>query len=72
MTEPLDTGLGLEPFDWAIIAVLAISTLMSLRRGFLREALSLGTWVAAFVVARQFHGLSNCQNTKPYTSLDCD
>jgi membrane protein required for colicin V production len=56
MTEPLDTGLGLGPFDWAIIAVLAISTLMSLRRGFLREALSLGTWVAAFVVARQFHG----------------
>ena len=56
MTEPLDTGLGLEPFDWAIIAVLAISTLMSLRRGFFREALSLGTWIAAFVVARQFHG----------------
>ena len=29
---------------------------MSLRRGFLKEALSLGTWIAAFVVARQFHG----------------
>jgi len=56
MTEQLDSGLGLAPFDWAIIAVLAISTLMSLRRGFLKEALSLGTWIAAFVVARQFHG----------------
>jgi membrane protein required for colicin V production len=56
MTEQLETGLGLAPFDWAIIAVLAISTLMSLRRGFLKEALSLGTWIAAFVVARQFHG----------------
>ena len=56
MTEQLGTGLGLAPFDWAIIAVLAISTLMSLRRGFLKEALSLGTWIAAFVVARQFHG----------------
>jgi membrane protein required for colicin V production len=56
MTEKLETGLGLAPFDWAIIAVLAISTLMSLRRGFLKEALSLGTWIAAFVVARQFHG----------------
>jgi membrane protein required for colicin V production len=56
MTEQIETGLGLAPFDWAIIAVLAISTLMSLRRGFLKEALSLGTWIAAFVVARQFHG----------------
>jgi membrane protein required for colicin V production len=56
MTEQFETGLGLAPFDWAIIAVLAISTLMSLRRGFLKEALSLGTWIAAFVVARQFHG----------------
>ena len=56
MTEQIETGLGLAPFDWAIISVLAISTLMSLRRGFLKEALSLGTWIAAFVVARQFHG----------------
>jgi len=56
MTEQLDAGLSLAPFDWAIVAVLAISTLMSLRRGFLKEALSLGTWIAAFVVARQFHG----------------
>ncbi|MDC3032763.1 CvpA family protein [Litorivicinus sp.] len=55
MTEQLDAGLSLAPFDWAIVAVLAISTLMSLRRGFLKEALSLGTWIAAFVVARQFH-----------------
>ena len=38
-----------------IIALLVISTLMSLRRGFFKEALSLGTWIAAFVVARQFH-----------------
>jgi len=55
MTEQLDAGLSLAPFDWAIVAVLAISTLMSLRRGFLKEALSLGTWITAFVVARQFH-----------------
>ena len=55
MTEQLDAGLSLAPFDWAIVAVLAISTLMSLHRGFLKEALSLGTWIAAFVVARQFH-----------------
>jgi membrane protein required for colicin V production len=55
MTEQVSSGFGLVVFDWAIIVVLAISTLMSLRRGFLKEALSLGTWVAAFVVARQFH-----------------
>ena len=56
MTEPaVSIEFGLGAFDWAIIAVLAISTLMSLRRGFIREALSLGTWVAAFVIARQFH-----------------
>ena len=55
MTEQIEFGLNLVPFDWIIIAVLALSTLMSLRRGFVREALSLGTWIAAFVIARQFH-----------------
>jgi len=28
---------------------------MSLKRGFIKEALSLATWVVAFVVARTFH-----------------
>ena len=56
MTEEVGPGLGLAPFDWVIIAILTVSTLMSLRRGFLKEALSLGTWIAAFVIARQFHG----------------
>ena len=55
MNGQVNVGVGLAPFDWAIIALLAISTLMSLRRGFFKEALSLGTWIAAFVVARQFH-----------------
>lgn len=41
--------------DWALIVIIAISSLMSLRRGFIREALSLATWVVAFVVARSFH-----------------
>ncbi len=31
--------------------VIGVSTLVSLWRGFVREALSLGAWVAAFVVA---------------------
>ncbi|GGY82314.1 CvpA family protein [Marinobacter zhanjiangensis] len=41
--------------DWVIIALLTISTLISLKRGFVREALSLVTWVAAFIIARTFH-----------------
>lgn len=41
--------------DWVIVALLTVSTLISLKRGFVREALSLATWVAAFVVARTFH-----------------
>lgn len=40
--------------DWAIIAVLTVSTLISLWRGFAREALSLLGWVAAFVAANLF------------------
>lgn len=40
--------------DWVILAVLAISALISLKRGFVKEALSLASWVLAFVVARMF------------------
>ena len=40
--------------DWIIVGVLAVSTLISLRRGFVKEALSLLTWVAAILVARLF------------------
>ncbi len=40
--------------DWVILAILAVSSLLSLRRGFIKEALSLVTWVAAFIVARLF------------------
>ena len=41
--------------DWVIITLIAVSALFSLKRGFVREALSLVTWVAAFIVARTFH-----------------
>ncbi|MBN7798673.1 CvpA family protein [Parahaliea mediterranea] len=40
--------------DWAILAVVGLSTLVSLWRGFTREALSLLGWVAAFVAANLF------------------
>ena len=41
--------------DWAITAVLVISCLISLKRGFVKEALSLGAWVLAFFVATAFN-----------------
>ncbi|HKK56959.1 CvpA family protein [Marinobacter sp.] len=41
--------------DWVIIALIAVSTLVSLKRGFIKEALSLVTWVGAFILARTFH-----------------
>ncbi len=37
--------------DWTIIVVLSASTLLSLWRGFAREALSLVGWVAAFILS---------------------
>ncbi|MEX6504315.1 CvpA family protein [Pseudomonas zhanjiangensis] len=42
--------------DWAIIAIIAISGLISLSRGFVKEALSLLTWIIAGVVAWMFGG----------------
>lgn len=42
--------------DWIFVSIVAISTLFSIRRGFVREALSLITWSAAVVVAYLFSG----------------
>jgi len=41
--------------DWAIVAVLGFSILISIVRGFVREALSLVIWAAAFLGATVFH-----------------
>ncbi|MFT7301123.1 MAG: membrane protein required for colicin V production [Porticoccus sp.] len=41
--------------DWAIIAVLGLSALISVVRGFVKEVISLLIWVAAAVVASIFH-----------------
>ena len=40
--------------DYVIIAVVVLSSLLSLRRGFTVEAFSLGAWIAAFVIGRLF------------------
>lgn len=41
--------------DLTILGVIAVSALVSLVRGFVREALSLVSWVAAFFVASTFY-----------------
>jgi len=40
--------------DYVIVGIIALSTVMSLVRGFVREALSLALWVLAFWVAFSF------------------
>lgn len=39
-------------FDYALLAIIGISTLMSLTKGLIKEAMSLATWIAAFFGAR--------------------
>lgn len=41
--------------DWAIIAVLGFSALISVVRGFIKEIVSLLIWLAAAVIASIFH-----------------
>ncbi len=48
---------GFNGADWAIVVVVGLSILISLSRGFVREALSLLVWVAAFVVAFLFSAI---------------
>ncbi|MCO7226076.1 CvpA family protein [Pleionea sp. CnH1-48] len=42
-------------FDWVILGLIGISTLISLARGFIREAFSLAGWILAFFVAKGFY-----------------
>ena len=62
MRPELDAGVRstvLEAFmiwiDYVIIAVVGFSALVSLVRGFVREALSLVTWGCAFFVASHYY-----------------
>ncbi|MDR2875170.1 MAG: CvpA family protein [Methylobacillus sp.] len=41
-------------FDYGVIAILAVSVLLSMMRGFVRETLSLAAWVIAFFVAKWY------------------
>jgi membrane protein required for colicin V production len=40
--------------DWVIVIVLTLSSVISLTRGFIKEALSLVIWIVALVVANVF------------------
>lgn len=40
--------------DWVILAIVGFSTLISIQRGFVKEALSLVTLIAAMIVSRLF------------------
>ena len=41
--------------DWLIVGILGVSAIISLIRGFIKEALSLAFWAVAFVVTLTFH-----------------
>ena len=41
--------------DYIIIAIIAFSIIVSLLRGFVRDVMSLASWVVAFIVASQFY-----------------
>lgn len=41
-------------FDYTVFAILALSILLGITRGFVRELLSLAGWAIAFVVANSF------------------
>jgi membrane protein required for colicin V production len=41
--------------DYAILAVIGVSTLVSLVRGFVKEAVSLVIWFSAFFIASTFY-----------------
>lgn len=54
------TSISLQHFTWAdlaIVGIIAVSALISLMRGFVREAISLATWIVAVWVAVRFAGI---------------
>lgn len=48
--------MGFNEIDWCIIAIIIISSVISLWRGFIKEVLSLVIWIVAVVVAWLFGG----------------
>ncbi|WP_395344222.1 CvpA family protein [Ningiella sp. W23] len=42
-------------FDFTIIGIIAFSAIISVVRGFVKEAISLVIWISAFFIASQFY-----------------
>ena len=45
----------LTALDWGMLVVVGFSALLSVIRGFIREAASILSWVAAFIIAGRFY-----------------
>ena len=45
-------------FDWVVVTVLVLSSLLGMWRGLVSEVLALLAWVAAFFAARMWGGLA--------------
>lgn len=45
----------ISPADWVLLAIVGISGLVSLWRGFVKEAISLIAWISAFVITGNFY-----------------
>ena len=52
----VDSLDGLSLWDWGIVFLLTVSTLVSIWRGFSREAISLLGWIISFVIANLYAG----------------
>lgn len=51
------TNISFQAFNWAdiaIVGIILVSTIISLMRGFVREAVSLATWIIAVWIAIRF------------------
>lgn len=59
--------MHLTTLDLVLLGVIGISTLISLMRGFLKELISLLTWVVAFVV-----GMFYAANLAPFLPASID
>jgi membrane protein required for colicin V production len=46
---------ALTLFDYAVLGILAVSVVLGVVRGAVREVFSLGAWIGAFFIARAFY-----------------
>jgi len=54
ITSFTNLGPGMNLVDGVILLIILVSALIGLWRGFVREAFSLATWLAAFIIASLF------------------